>query len=386
MNTTNILIATLLATAFAPALALAEDFTLEQGSDGERRIVIRQDGFAAGQLAGQLAGLRAGDSASVTGAMVRISSQGVVKNAPYSAEAVTERLQQLSDGNQIVNKSSALQYRDSAGRTRTEVRGDDGTVRTVTISNPVDGARWVLSPENKTATRIDISSELARAEAAKAHAAATQARVAAAQARAEAEGARISAEQQRKAAERARQAADQALARVEVLRADGKLPEGARVIVKDIQRGGEPQEVRVRVAQPAAVALPAARALTAQIAPLIVGASNDGKWLAKAVTRELGTRDFSGLKASGQQRSYAIPAGEIGNRNPIEVSSETWTSPELQVLVYYKHSDPRSGELVYRLENLKRAEPAAALFSVPSDYTVRDPLKRVSSVTYGKDD
>ena len=352
MTTKNILIATLLACAFTPVLA----DNLVAAADGERRIVIRQDGFGAGQMAGQLAGLRAGDSASVTGALVRISTQGVVKDAPYSADAVTERLQQLSDGNQIVNKSRALHYRDSAGRTRTEVRDDDGKVRTVTIGDPVAGARWVLSPDHKTATRIDIRPDLARAEAAKARAAAAQARVAAAQ------------------------AGNQARARIEVLRAEGKLTEGTPGIVKDIQRGGDAPDVRVRVAVPVAVTLPAARALSAQIAPLIVGASNDGKWSSRAVTRELGTRDFAGLKASGQQRSYTIPADEIGNRNPIEVSNETWTSPELQVLVYYKHSDPRSGELVYRLENLKRAEPAAALFSVPSDYTVRDPLKTIGSL------
>src|SRR5882762_6780284 len=44
----------------------------------------------------------------------------VVKNAPYSAEAVTEMTQRLADGNRIVNKSSASIYRDSEGRTRRE--------------------------------------------------------------------------------------------------------------------------------------------------------------------------------------------------------------------------------------------------------------------------
>ena len=46
---------------------------------------------------------------------------------------------------------------------------------------------------------------------------------------------------------------------------------------------------------------------------------------------------------------------------------------DLQVTVYTKHSDPRSGDLVFRLENVKREEPAAALFAVPADYTVRGP-------------
>jgi hypothetical protein len=47
-------------------------------------------------------------------------------------------------------------------------------------------------------------------------------------------------------------------------------------------------------------------------------------------------------------------------------------------MVYHKHSDPRSGEVVYRLENLKRDEPAPALFTVPSDYTVKDAMARAA--------
>ncbi|WP_314439296.1 hypothetical protein [Massilia timonae] len=349
MNTRNILIATLLASAFAPALA--EDYTIDQGSDGERRIVIRQGTVTLPP--GQQAAQRAGDSASLAASMLRISGAGIVKNAPYSAEAVSESMQRLADGNQIVNTSRSMQYRDGAGRTRTEVHGDDGEVRTITISDPVEGARWILNPQRKSATRLDMTSELARAEADAARAAATQARI----------------------------AADQARERIDQLRREGKLPEGTHIIVKDVQRGAQPTEVRVRVAEP----MPAARAMSAQIAPLIIGAVNDGKWSAKAVTRELGGRDFSGLRAEGNQRSYTIPAGEIGNRAPIEVSSETWYSPELQVTVYHKRSDPRSGDVVYRLDKLKRGEPPAALFSVPSDYTVRDPLK-VSSRKDGKGD
>ena len=367
MNTKNILIATLLAAAFTPALA--EDLTLDQGSDGERRIVIRQGALT--MPLDQLATLRAGDSASLAGAMLNISSAAIVRNAPYSAETVSESIQRLADGNQIVAKSSSVQYRDSAGRTRTEVRGDDGMLRMITISDPVDGARWILNPERKSATRTAITSERARLDAEAARAAAAQARTAAAQARVEAAQARAEADRRR------------AEARVEAAQ---QRREGTQIIVKDVQRGVEAAEVRVRIAQPATAALPAARAVSAQIAPLIVGAANEGKWSAKAVTRELGERDFSGVRAQGKQRSYAIPAGEIGNRDPIDVSSETWYSPELQLTVYHKRSDPRSGDMVYRLENLKRGEPAAALFSVPSDYTVRNPVKVSTTRLPGKDD
>lgn len=382
MNTTNILIATLLASAFAPALA--EDYTIDQGRDGERRIVIRQGTVTLPP--GQQAAQRAGDPTTLTASMLRISSAGIVKNAPYSAEAVSESMQRLADGNQIVNTSRSMQYRDGAGRTRTEVHGDDGEVRTITISDPVEGARWILNPGRKSATRLDMKSELARAEADAARAAATQARIAASQARVLADQQRRAADLQRDEADRQRRAADQARERIDQLRQEGKLQEGTHIIVKDVQRGLDATEVRVRVAQPAPMAMPAARAMSAQIAPMIIGAVNDGKWSAKAVTRELGGRDFSGVRAEGNQRSYTIPAGEIGNRAPIEVSSETWYSPELQVTVYHKRSDPRSGEVVYRLDKLKRGEPPAALFSVPSDYTVRDPLKVSSTRTVGKDD
>jgi hypothetical protein len=40
---------------------------------------------------------------------------------------------------------------------------------------------------------------------------------------------------------------------------------------------------------------------------------------------------------------------------------------------YARGEDPRSGETVYRLINLKSGEPDAALFKVPSDFTVHQP-------------
>jgi hypothetical protein len=122
----------------------------------------------------------------------------------------------------------------------------------------------------------------------------------------------------------------------------------------------------------------ALRDMQTRLAPLTAGAFGDMKWASKATTKDLGTRDFSGIKAEGKLRSYEIPAGEIGNRNPIVVSDETWYAPELQVTVYTKHSDPRSGDTVFRLDNLKREEPAASLFSVPSDYTVKEPLAKLA--------
>ena len=93
--------------------------------------------------------------------------------------------------------------------------------------------------------------------------------------------------------------------------------------------------------------------------------------LGKGVTTSLGVKEFDGVKAEGKSTTWTIPAGQIGNRNPITVMSETWYSPDLQVTVYSRHNDPRTGESVYRLANIRRGEPGADLFKVPEGYQVK---------------
>ena len=67
-----------------------------------------------------------------------------------------------------------------------------------------------------------------------------------------------------------------------------------------------------------------------------------------------------------------IPAGAFGNVRPIEVVTERWFSPELKIVVESRRTDPLMGDVVYRMLNLVRAEPAAELFDIPSDFTVVD--------------
>ncbi len=351
MMTKKILIAALLASALAPALA--DEMGYEDAPRTERRIVTRSAGDLPIRL-GNLDALAVLDGIDSHALLVHHAK--MVKNAPYSAEMVSEKIQTLSDGNQIVKKSSTRSYRDSAGRSRTEMRSPEGELVAVTINDPVEGARYILRPRDKSAIKVSapnstvvVAREQARAAAAEARAASTEARVAGAQARV---------------------AAEQARARIEELRREGKLPEGERVIIKQVERsggvGGEHKDVQIRIAQVAAAQA------AARVAPVIAGAIGEHKWASKAESKDLGSRDFNGVKANGTLRSYEIPAGEIGNRNAIVVSTETWISPELQAVVYQKRSDPRSGESVFRLEDLKRDEPAANLFTVPSDYTVKD--------------
>jgi hypothetical protein len=89
----------------------------------------------------------------------------------------------------------------------------------------------------------------------------------------------------------------------------------------------------------------------------------------------LGRQVIEGVEAEGTRTTVTIPAGQIGNDLPINIVSEQWYSPELQLLVMSKHSDPRTGETIYRLTNINRSEPDRTLFEVPADYSVHSEIE-----------
>ena len=94
--------------------------------------------------------------------------------------------------------------------------------------------------------------------------------------------------------------------------------------------------------------------------------------LPKPKVESLGKQTIEGVEAEGTRDTITIPAGEIGNEQPIQIVSERWYSPELQTVVLSRHSDPRFGETTFRLTNITRTEPARTLFEVPSDYTIKE--------------
>jgi hypothetical protein len=87
-------------------------------------------------------------------------------------------------------------------------------------------------------------------------------------------------------------------------------------------------------------------------------------------TESLGNQVMAGVSVQGTRTTETIPAGAIGNQSPIVIVSERWVSPQLQETIYSKRTDPRFGTTIYQLSNVSQAEPAAALFQVPSGYTV----------------
>jgi hypothetical protein len=87
---------------------------------------------------------------------------------------------------------------------------------------------------------------------------------------------------------------------------------------------------------------------------------------------DLGTQVIEGLEAKGLRTTTTVPAGAEGNDRPLQITTEMWTSLNPPLLLMRISNDPRFGETVMRLTNLVRDEPPAALFELPSDYTVEE--------------
>ncbi len=89
-------------------------------------------------------------------------------------------------------------------------------------------------------------------------------------------------------------------------------------------------------------------------------------------TESLGTNTIEGVECEGTRTTLTIPAGQIGNEQPIVITNERWYSSKLQTVVLSKRHDPRSGDTTFRLTNIDQSEPSASLFQIPADYTVVD--------------
>jgi hypothetical protein len=83
------------------------------------------------------------------------------RGLPYSAIKETQTLQTLSDGTHITRKSHTRFYRDSQGRTRTEIflvgpgiSPDQPTQ--ILINDPIEGVNYFLNPRNHTGTRTNF--------------------------------------------------------------------------------------------------------------------------------------------------------------------------------------------------------------------------------------
>ena len=84
----------------------------------------------------------------------------------------------------------------------------------------------------------------------------------------------------------------------------------------------------------------------------------------------LGSNTANGMFVQGTQTTRTIPAGQLGNTAPIQITTTRWYSPELSVDVSTETNDPQHGKSTTSLTNISRGEPANTLFELPSDYTL----------------
>jgi len=99
-----------------------------------------------------------------------------------------------------------------------------------------------------------------------------------------------------------------------------------------------------------------------------------------AVTTEsLGTKEISGVQAVGVRTIRTTPPNGSADK-PFVSTVDTWTSPELKVIVMSETRTSNGDHHVTRLENIVRTEPSAALFQVPSGYAVRDNMPMATNM------
>jgi TonB family protein len=271
----------------------------------------------------------------------------LVKGAPYSAQAVTESVQTLADGNRIINRTTAAVYRDSEGRTRREqtlksigaYSGVDPTV-TVFINDPVAGTSYTLDQRTMTARKM---MPMRFKVAAPNGVVGNGANGGVGTGSGGGSGAGVGSG---------------------TGNADAKAyHEGVgQVILERSQNSADHYKVMVEGNNQREK-----RSIEAGVAMGIMSTRNRS-----AKTESLGKQNVNGVEAEGTRTTVTIPAGEIGNERAIEMVSERWYSPELQVIVMTRHTDPRFGENSYQLTNIVRSEPARDLFEVPAGYNIRE--------------
>ncbi len=272
----------------------------------------------------------------------------IVKGAPYAADAVTEFVQILGDGNRITRTSSAKIYRDSVGRTRREqalksvgswsVAGDNPV--TISINDPVAGTHYTLNPSTRTATKVAVH------------------RITATVSDKGEKGDKVATYTFSSSSTKSNVKGEGNSEHFKFVTDDNRT-----IVLSGDGAEKAIAEVKARKAAPAGVVSGVSVA-----GDKVMAFSSEAE-----VNKEtLGTQMIEGVMAEGTRVTFTIPAGKIGNAMPIVTVNERWYSPELQTVVMSKNSDPRSGETTYRLTNINRSEPDASLFQVPGDYTIKE--------------
>ena len=141
-------------------VAMAQPKTFEKRIE----VIALGEGAPGAMMVHQQGGVPGGATIQFISAEVGMPGK-LVKGAPYTAEAVTETVQALADGNRITRKTTAQVARDGEGRTRRHDKiggigpwAADHAHELIFISDPVAKLSWVLEVSEKTARKMPLPS------------------------------------------------------------------------------------------------------------------------------------------------------------------------------------------------------------------------------------
>ena len=369
------------------------------------------------------------------------SSEKIVRNAPFSAEAISESVQILFDGNRIMQSMKTRLYRDGEGRFRRDelpkpvgIGSFVDVPQMIFILDPVAGFKFYLNPETKTVRqsalkKVDVKKP-PRLERPKFDAAKNEQEIAKVEqelARTEQDLKRLESEFEKlkqdagyQETERVRleiarrkKAIEARKAKLKLLKQQNKTGKQRDELFDKVNRSLQIADKNKTVSQSASSESTnnssssvsenekptkeasqttpikkATKAVPSKIAVNPNEANNPALPVfpkGEVKNESLGTRKIEGVEAEGVRLTTTVAAGSIGNERPIEIVYERWYSKDLQLIVFSKYSDPRFGEQTYRVMNIKREEPDAALFTLPADYKIVNKPETAITIPKKKD-
>jgi hypothetical protein len=278
--------------------------------------------------------------------VVQVKTVGAVKGmtvagAPFSGEEVTETNQTLADGTRIHRENRTTVYRDSQGRTRRE------TPDNITITDPVASVTYLLNPKAMTGQKLPMAGGVYTFV------------------RSGSLGGTISAPGPS----------------TFTMTSSGDVPANITINVNGVPL----DEKAVAEAMAKAKASGSTQTITYQrreVTTAVGGGSGTAPASGRTVRsfmfsrkpkgESIGNQTIEGVNAEGVRNVTTIETGSLGNDRPIQIVTESWYSPELQMVIMSKHSDPMTGEEVFRVTNINRGELAAYLFQPPAGYQVTE--------------
>jgi hypothetical protein len=265
--------------------------------------------------------VQSGDAPGMVGFTGVFAGGKPVTNAPYSARIVTESVQPFADGNTITHKSVSSVWRDSLGRMRRE--------QNINMIGPAQASgtavQFITIDDPVAGVHYTLHPST------------------------------MTATQLSENAIYTNSTTTSTLPKKVIARDDGNV------------------SISYSIVPDGNVAFAGGRGGSISVTQFKASADN-------ANTESLGADTMEGLSVLGTRVTRTIPAGEIGNAQPILIVTDKWYSQDLQIEMKTVHSDPRTGTTTTTVTKLSRNEPPISMFTLPAGYTITTPGGRGGNI------